>query len=270
MIDFWTTYATMSEENVVDLKIREISLSSASADMAGTMTSSANVTPTNSLISGIGGGAAAATGSHHSTGGGGLMGSSAGGLGLSSNSSIGSSAPNAMCNTNNNNNSSVSSSNSANLMSGNNNLISTSANYSGSVVGGGQQQQQQPLPQLQLGPSVSSLIGGMNRGASVNPMKSAVNVSGSGGGVGGSGGGVGGGASGKGPIRVGFYDIERTIGKGNFAVVKLAKHRITKTEVSQGREQTMKMMMSGSQLIQKKSSAMICYSNFIRGAREGM
>lgn len=34
------------------------------------------------------------------------------------------------------------------------------------------------------------------------------------------------------PIRVGFYDIERTIGKGNFAVVKLAKHRITKTEVS--------------------------------------
>ena len=35
-------------------------------------------------------------------------------------------------------------------------------------------------------------------------------------------------------VRVGFYDIERTIGKGNFAVVKLAKHRITKTEVSAG------------------------------------
>nr|XP_018910956.1 PREDICTED: serine/threonine-protein kinase SIK2-like [Bemisia tabaci] len=33
-------------------------------------------------------------------------------------------------------------------------------------------------------------------------------------------------------IRVGFYDIERTIGKGNFAVVKLGKHRITKTEVA--------------------------------------
>jgi serine/threonine-protein kinase SIK2 len=33
-------------------------------------------------------------------------------------------------------------------------------------------------------------------------------------------------------IRVGFYDIEGTIGKGNFAVVKLARHRITKTEVS--------------------------------------
>lgn len=35
----------------------------------------------------------------------------------------------------------------------------------------------------------------------------------------------------KAAIRVGFYDIERTIGKGNFAVVKLARHRITKTEV---------------------------------------
>ncbi|XP_036435709.1 serine/threonine-protein kinase SIK2a [Colossoma macropomum] len=34
------------------------------------------------------------------------------------------------------------------------------------------------------------------------------------------------------PVRVGFYDIERTLGKGNFAVVKLAKHRITKSEVA--------------------------------------
>lgn len=32
-------------------------------------------------------------------------------------------------------------------------------------------------------------------------------------------------------IRVGFYDVLRTIGKGNFAVVKLARHRITKSEV---------------------------------------
>ena len=31
--------------------------------------------------------------------------------------------------------------------------------------------------------------------------------------------------------RVGFYEIEGTIGRGNFAVVKLARHRITKTEV---------------------------------------
>lgn len=37
---------------------------------------------------------------------------------------------------------------------------------------------------------------------------------------------------GKKQIRVGFYDIEGTIGKGNFAVVKLARHRITKTEVN--------------------------------------
>lgn len=33
-------------------------------------------------------------------------------------------------------------------------------------------------------------------------------------------------------VRVGFYDIEKTIGKGNFAVVKLARHRVTKNEVS--------------------------------------
>lgn len=51
----------------------------------------------------------------------------------------------------------------------------------------------------------------------------------------GSNGSEGGNATGNktNPIRVGFYDIERTIGRGNFAVVKLAKHRITKTEVSQ-------------------------------------
>lgn len=35
----------------------------------------------------------------------------------------------------------------------------------------------------------------------------------------------------RGPVRVGFYDIEGTLGKGNFAVVKLGRHRITKTEV---------------------------------------
>ncbi|XP_062450725.1 serine/threonine-protein kinase SIK2 isoform X2 [Rhea pennata] len=36
---------------------------------------------------------------------------------------------------------------------------------------------------------------------------------------------------GPGPVRVGFYDIEGTLGKGNFAVVKLARHRITRSEV---------------------------------------
>lgn len=35
----------------------------------------------------------------------------------------------------------------------------------------------------------------------------------------------------KGLVKVGFYEIEATIGKGNYALVKLARHRITKTEV---------------------------------------
>ena len=39
------------------------------------------------------------------------------------------------------------------------------------------------------------------------------------------------GRSGQQVIRVGFYDIDRTIGRGNYAVVKLARHRVTKTEV---------------------------------------
>jgi len=34
------------------------------------------------------------------------------------------------------------------------------------------------------------------------------------------------------PLRVGFYEIEGKIGQGNFAVVRLARHRITKTEVA--------------------------------------
>jgi len=33
------------------------------------------------------------------------------------------------------------------------------------------------------------------------------------------------------PVQIGFYDIERTIGQGNYAVVKLARHRVTKSEV---------------------------------------
>ncbi|XP_060561423.1 serine/threonine-protein kinase SIK3-like isoform X2 [Ruditapes philippinarum] len=43
---------------------------------------------------------------------------------------------------------------------------------------------------------------------------------------------------GKGPpstsgiVRVGYYEMERTIGKGNFAVVKLATHIVTKTKVA--------------------------------------
>ncbi|XP_066495478.1 serine/threonine-protein kinase SIK2 isoform X2 [Tiliqua scincoides] len=37
---------------------------------------------------------------------------------------------------------------------------------------------------------------------------------------------------GPGPVRVGFYEIEGTLGKGNFAVVKLGRHRITRSEVA--------------------------------------
>ncbi|KAI4897702.1 hypothetical protein NFI96_000844 [Prochilodus magdalenae] len=33
------------------------------------------------------------------------------------------------------------------------------------------------------------------------------------------------------PARVGYYEIERTIGKGNFAVVKLATHVVTKAKL---------------------------------------
>ncbi|CDQ63045.1 unnamed protein product [Oncorhynchus mykiss] len=40
-------------------------------------------------------------------------------------------------------------------------------------------------------------------------------------------------SSGRPPLaRVGYYEIERTIGKGNFAVVKLATHIITKAKVA--------------------------------------
>lgn len=33
-------------------------------------------------------------------------------------------------------------------------------------------------------------------------------------------------------LRVGYYELEKTIGKGNFAVVKLASNIVTKTKVS--------------------------------------
>ncbi|XP_078593006.1 serine/threonine-protein kinase SIK3-like isoform X1 [Branchiostoma floridae x Branchiostoma japonicum] len=41
-----------------------------------------------------------------------------------------------------------------------------------------------------------------------------------------------GGPRGPNKLQVGYYEIERTIGKGNFAVVKLASHIITKTKVA--------------------------------------
>ncbi|XP_071957572.1 serine/threonine-protein kinase SIK3-like isoform X2 [Antedon mediterranea] len=36
----------------------------------------------------------------------------------------------------------------------------------------------------------------------------------------------------RGPVTIGYYEIERTIGRGNFAVVKLATHVITKAKVA--------------------------------------
>lgn len=33
-------------------------------------------------------------------------------------------------------------------------------------------------------------------------------------------------------VRVGYYELEKTIGKGNFAVVKLATHVVTRTKVT--------------------------------------
>lgn len=33
-------------------------------------------------------------------------------------------------------------------------------------------------------------------------------------------------------VRVGYYELEKTIGEGNFAVVKLAKHVVTNSKVS--------------------------------------
>ncbi|KAJ1520711.1 hypothetical protein ONE63_003808 [Megalurothrips usitatus] len=38
-------------------------------------------------------------------------------------------------------------------------------------------------------------------------------------------------------VRVGYYELEKTIGKGNFAVVKLATHVVTKTQVRRRRAQ---------------------------------
>uniref|UniRef100_A0A8W7PT92 non-specific serine/threonine protein kinase n=1 Tax=Anopheles coluzzii TaxID=1518534 RepID=A0A8W7PT92_ANOCL len=68
--------------------------------------------------------------------------------------------------------------------------------------------------------------------ASSSGMPRPSAVSGSNGGAGNGGGGSGQRVKCKDPIRVGFYEIEKTIGKGNFAVVKLARHRITKNEVA--------------------------------------
>ena len=33
-------------------------------------------------------------------------------------------------------------------------------------------------------------------------------------------------------LKVGMYDLEKTLGKGNFAIVKLGVHRLTRTKVA--------------------------------------
>ena len=33
-------------------------------------------------------------------------------------------------------------------------------------------------------------------------------------------------------LRVGLYDLDRTLGKGNFAIVKLGQHKLTHTKVA--------------------------------------
>ena len=43
-------------------------------------------------------------------------------------------------------------------------------------------------------------------------------------------------------LRVGFYEVGRTIGRGNFAVVKLAKHLITKTEVGRAEPEVFRVL----------------------------
>jgi len=52
--------------------------------------------------------------------------------------------------------------------------------------------------------------------------------------------------TGIGPVRVGYYQMERTIGKGNFAVVKLATHIVTKSKV---RSQSSSVSCSGHVVI---------------------
>lgn len=53
------------------------------------------------------------------------------------------------------------------------------------------------------------------------------------------------------PARVGHYEIERTIGKGNFAVVKLATHIITKAKVREAMSLRHRPMVTSCQRVFK-------------------
>lgn len=63
-------------------------------------------------------------------------------------------------------------------------------------------------------------------------------------------------------IKVGFYDIEKTIGKGNFAVVKLARHRVTKSQVSES-----KLFLCAVKAIDKNLS-LVVFQCCVRAADE--
>lgn len=68
-------------------------------------------------------------------------------------------------------------------------------------------------------------------------------------------------------VRIGYYNIEKTIGKGNFAVVKLATHCITKTKVNlweqstnRGEDVSLRLRHQSTVLFQFCSSSRPCYS----------
>ncbi|XP_074383894.1 serine/threonine-protein kinase SIK3 isoform X3 [Zonotrichia albicollis] len=69
-----------------------------------------------------------------------------------------------------------------------------------------------------------------------------------------------------GPARIGYYEIERTIGKGNFAVVKLATHLVTRAKVAikiidktQLDEENLKKIFREVQIMK-----MLCHPHIIR------
>ncbi|XP_067422054.1 serine/threonine-protein kinase SIK3 isoform X2 [Emydura macquarii macquarii] len=69
-----------------------------------------------------------------------------------------------------------------------------------------------------------------------------------------------------GPARIGYYEVERTIGKGNFAVVKLATHLVTRAKVAikiidktQLDEENLKKIFREVQIMK-----MLCHPHIIR------
>ena len=64
------------------------------------------------------------------------------------------------------------------------------------------------------------------------------------------------------PLRVGFYEIERTIGRGNFAIVKLARHRITRTEVSRKRASETRELLLKSTIVRIDLRDSVSQHNF--------